>query len=136
MFTWTTRRRLIRCHLATREYSFESIWNVVSSLAVQGTSELYLHSLGHSIQAGMLMAAANHRGKFAVLVPLLSDEAFAEQRSSGAIRLSRVTVKGTAYASVTCADPDLNDVFIIFVRDLVRRLPAAGAMCSRSHRAR
>lgn len=112
--------------MATEEYSFESIWNVVSSLAIQGTSELYLRSLGHSIQAGVLMAAANQSGRFAVLVPLLGEEAFADQPSGGAIRLSRTLVKGAPYASVTCADPDLNDIFIIFVRDLVQRLPATG----------
>lgn len=61
-----------------------------------------------------------------MLVPLLSDETFADQPSGGAIRLSRTLVKGVTYASVTCADPDLNDVFIIFVRDLVERLPATG----------
>lgn len=112
--------------MATKAYSFESIWNVVRSLAIQGTSELYLHTLGHAVQAGVLMAAADHTGKFSVLVPLLSDEAFADQPGGGAIRLSRTVVEGAPYASVTCADPDLNDVFIIFVRDLVRRLPATG----------
>lgn len=72
------------------------------------------------------MAAANNTGKFAVLVPLLGDETFADQPSGGAIRLARTVVEGAPYAAVTCADPDLNDVFIIFVRDLVQRLPAAG----------
>lgn len=72
------------------------------------------------------MAAANHTGKFAVLVPLLGDETFADQPGGGAIRLARTVVEGAPYAAVTCADPDLNDVFIIFVRDLVQRLPAAG----------
>lgn len=112
--------------MAAREYSFESIWNVVSSLAVQGTSELYMHTLGHGIEAGVLMAAANPSGQFAVLVPLLSDEAFADQTGGKAIRLTRNMVDGIPYACVTCADPDLNDVFIIFVRDLIQRLPTIG----------
>lgn len=112
--------------MAAKAYSFESIWNVVSSLAVQGTSELYMHSIGHGVEAGALMAAANATGQFAVLVPLLGDEAFADQSGDRAIRVTRTLVDGAPYACVTCADPDLNDVFIIFVRDLVQRLPAVG----------
>jgi hypothetical protein len=110
----------------TAEYSFESIWNVVRSLAVQGTSELYMHVLGHQIEAGSLMAASNPSGQFAVLVPMLADEGFAEQTDGKAIRLTRTYVEDMAYACVTCVEPDLNDVFIILVRDLIQRLPSQG----------
>lgn len=85
-----------------------------------------MHTLGPVVEAGPLMAAANSAGQFTVLVPLLSGEGFADQLGGTAIRLERTLVKGVAHASVTCVDPDLNDVFIIFVRDLVRRLPPSG----------
>lgn len=85
-----------------------------------------MHTLGPTIEAGPLMAAANPAGQFSVLVPLLSNEGFADQLSGAAIRLKRTLVQGRSYASVTCVDSDLNDVFIIFVRDLVRRLPSSG----------
>ena len=112
--------------MAADHYSFESIWNVVSSLAKQGKSDLYLHSLGHDVAAGALMAAANSTGLFTVLIPLLGNEAFADQSGGRALRVTRMTVDGTSYACVTCVEPDLNDVFLIFVRDLVRSLPAVG----------
>ena len=113
--------------MTAKQYSFESIWNVVHSLAVQGSAELYMHTLGPAIEAGPLMAAANPAGQFTVLVPLLSGEGFADQLGGAAIRLERTLVKGKSYASITCVESDLNDVFIIFVRDLVRRLPHSGA---------
>lgn len=112
--------------MTANQYSFESIWNVVHSLAVQGSAELYMHTLGPAVEAGPLMAAANPAGQFTVLVPLLTDEGFADQLGGTAIRLERTLVQGRSYASITCVDPDLNDVFIIFVRDLVRRLPSSG----------
>lgn len=85
-----------------------------------------MHNLGHSVEAGPLMAAADNKGQFAVLVPLLPGEGLADGSVGKAIHLSRTSVGDRWYARVTCREPELNDVFIIFVRDLVERLPTEG----------
>lgn len=85
-----------------------------------------MHAVGSEVQAGRLMATSDSSGRFGLLIPLLPDEAFADQAQGGTIGISRTRIAGISYAAVTCPSSELNDVFLIFVRDLMRSLPVSG----------
>lgn len=110
--------------------SLESVWGVVAALATQHTSVMTWHVLPHSVGAGNLLAAVDSDGKFVVLVPLSHGEAVPEDNSGSTVRVGRYEAAGKAYIGVACLKPDLNDIFLMFVRDLVESLPMSGDACS------
>lgn len=109
--------------------SLESVWGVVAALAPKHASAMSWHALPHSVGAGEVLAAVDTEDNFVVLVPLSHGEDVPIDQSGSSVRLKRYEAAGKAYVGVVCLKPDLNDIFLMFVRDLVEFLPTSGNAC-------
>ncbi|YCK80834.1 PD-(D/E)XK motif protein [Arthrobacter sp. D3-18] len=107
----------------------ESVWGVVEALAMKQSSVLTWHALPYSVGAGELQAAVDMDGHFVVLVPLTHGETVPSDNTASTVQLRRQEAGGKAYVGVSCLKPDLNDVFLMFVHDLIRSLPHRGKVC-------
>lgn len=110
--------------------SLESVWGVVAALATKHASAMSWHALPHSVGAGEVLAAVDTEDHFVVLVPLSHGEVVPIDNSGSSVRLKRYEAAGKAYVGVVCLKPDLNDIFLMFVRDLVEFLPTKGNACA------
>ena len=111
------------------EPSLESVWGVVAALAAKDAAAMSWHSLPHSVGAGEVLAAVDTDDNFVVLVPLSHGEDVPVDKSGSSVRLKRYETAGKAYVGVVCLKPDLNDIFLMFVRDLLESLPTRGNAC-------
>lgn len=107
-------------------YSVKSAWGALSSEAAKNTGRVLCLGLGKQIEAGECVAALRADGGFQVLVPLAAAESIASSKGDARIAVVAEEIDSIRYVGVTCMEPSLNDVFLVFAADLLEQLSSSG----------
>ncbi|PCC24721.1 hypothetical protein CIK75_11120 [Glutamicibacter sp. BW78] len=107
-------------------YSVKSAWGALSSEAAKSSGRVLCLGLGRQVEAGECVAALRSDGGFQVLVPLGAAESIASSKEDARIAVVVEEIDSIRYVGVTCKEPSLNDVFLVFAGDLLEQLPSSG----------
>lgn len=107
------------------EAGLDLIWKVLRAEHEQTHQQIAVVPSGVSVRAGHVLAGVDGDGNYHLLVPLRPGEAFAEDRSGGAVNLMRLEHEGLHYLSAVCLSRDLDDVFTQFAKELLHSLEGA-----------